>query len=162
MRVRNYAISSAKRIFVLKPFRVYLAGKMGGRMGAEVLAERAIAVELCHGADIVPIDPAANEHVKADEIIDLKMDYVTMKNFVAKDEYAIRTCGALLILTGDSPSEGTGLEFGLALELGIPVVMVAPRRVKGELMGFWSIKASAIFSTVEEAVDFIAENYALR
>lgn len=142
-------------------FRVYMAGKMGGRLGSEVMAERAIAAELLEGADIEAIDPAANENVRPDQIIDLKMDYVTMKNFVAKDEYAIRTCGALLILTGDTPSEGTGLEFGLALQLGIPVVMVSPKRVRGELMGFWNIKASAIFSTVEEAVDFIAENYAL-
>lgn len=138
-----------------------MAGKMGGRLGSEVMAERAIAAELLEGADIEAIDPAANENVRPDQIIDLKMDYVTMKNFVAKDEYAIRTCGALLILTGDTPSEGTGLEFGLALQLGIPVVMVSPKRVRGELMGFWNIKASAIFSTVEEAVDFIAENYAL-
>ena len=145
-----------------RPVRVYLAGMMGGRLGKEVLAERAIAVNLCNGADLVPIDPAANENVRPDDIIDLKMDYVTMKNFVAKDEYAIRTCDALLILTGDTPSEGTGLEFGLALQLGIPVVMVAPKRVKGERMGFWNVKASAMFSTVEEAIEFIATNFAVR
>jgi nucleoside 2-deoxyribosyltransferase len=141
-------------------FRVYLAGKMGGRLGREVLAERELAVNLCEEADITPLDPAANEDIQPDKLVDLKMDYLMMKAFVAKDEYAIRSAHALLILTGDTPSEGTGLEFGLALELGIPVVVVSPKRARGELMGFWNIKASAVFATVEEAVDFIAVNYA--
>lgn len=141
-------------------FRVYLAGKMGGRLGLEVLAEREIAVRLCEEADLMPLDSAKNEDIKPGKVVDLRMDYLTMKAFVAKDEYAIRSAQALLILTGDTPSEGTGLEFGLAIQLGIPVVMVSPKRARGELMGFWNIKADAIFATVEEAVDFIATNYA--
>lgn len=141
-------------------FRVYAAGKMGGRLGLEVLAEREYAKRACENADILMIDPAEGENIQPGKVVDIRMDYLTMKAFVAKDEYAIRTCHALLILTGDTPSEGTGLEFGLALELGIPVVMVSPKRVRGELMGFWSIKADAIFETVEEAVEFIAINFA--
>lgn len=141
-------------------FRVYLAGKMGGRMGADVIDERAHAVGLCQDADLTSIDPARNEKIARDQVVDLRMDYLTMKAFVAKDEYAIRSCHALLILTGDTPSEGTGLEFGLALSLAIPVVVVSPKRAAGDLMGFWNIKADAVFATVEEAVDFIAINYA--
>jgi hypothetical protein len=65
------------------------------------------------------------------------MDYLTMKAFVAKDEYAIRRVDALLVLTGDTPSEGTGWEMGLAhFELHIPIVMVSPLRVKGKVDGF--------------------------
>lgn len=145
-----------------RPFRVYLAGKMGGRPGCDVLVERRRAKEACAGADLKCVDPAEGEIVPHDATpIDLRLDYVTMKNFVAKDEYAIRTCNALLVLTGDMPSEGTGWEMGLAhFELGIPVVLVAPKRVAGELMGFSNIKADAIFSTVEEAAEFIAANYA--
>lgn len=141
-------------------YRVYAAGRMGGRLGLEVLAEREYARRACEGAELLMIDPADGENIEPGKVVDLKMDYLTMKAFVAKDEYAIRSCHALLILTGDTPSEGTGLEFGLALQLGIPVVMVSPKRVRGELMGFWNIKASAIFATVEEAVEFIAVNFA--
>lgn len=143
-----------------RPFRVYLAGKMGGRPGREVLEERRRAIQACEDVGLDYIDPAANENVNEDELIDLRLDYVTMKNFVAKDEYAIRSSNAILVLTGDIPSEGTGLEFGLALELGLPVVLVAPKRLAGELMGFWNIKATAMFATVEEAAEFIAVNFA--
>jgi nucleoside 2-deoxyribosyltransferase len=140
--------------------RVYLAGRMGGRLGKEVLEERARARKACRSSGLAYIDPAQNENVDPNKPVDLRMDYVTMKNFVAKDEYAIRNCDALLVLTGDTPSEGTGWEMGLAhFELGIPVVMVAPKRVAGSLMGFSNIKADAILPTVEEAAKFIAENY---
>lgn len=141
--------------------RVYLAGKMGGRLGAEVLAERARARTACAVNEIAYIDPAEGENIEQHKTIDLKLDYITMKSFVAKDEYAIRSCDALLVLTGDTPSEGTGWEMGLAhFELHIPIVMVAPKRCRGELMGFSNIKVDAMFSTVEEAAEFIAENYA--
>ena len=139
--------------------RVYLAGKMGGRLGHEVLHERIEANHLCIKYGLDPVDPARGENIEPDKKVDLSMNHVTMQSFVAKDEYAISKCGALLILTGDTPSEGTGIEFGLALKLGIPVVIVSPKRATGELMGFWNIKASAIFATQEEAIKFIADNY---
>lgn len=139
--------------------RVYLAGKMGGRLGLDVLTERARAIAECQRLGLVPVDPAHGEYIEPNKVVDLKMDYRTMQSFVSKDEYAIRHCQALLILTGDTPSEGTGLEFGLALQLGIPVVIVSPKRASGDLMGFWNIKASAIFATVEEAVHYLATNY---
>ncbi len=138
---------------------IYLAGKMGGRRGAEVLAERDEAFRLCEAADLTPIDPAAGENIDPAKTVDLAMDYRTMQAFVAKDEYAIRHCDAMIVLTGDTPSEGTGIEFGLALSLGIPVIVVSPKRVSGQLTGFWNVKASAIFATIEEAVDYLAENF---
>lgn len=140
--------------------KVYLAGKMGGRLGRDVLAERERALTACKANDIYAIDPARNERIDPDKYVDLRMDYLTMKAFVAKDEYAIRCVDALLVLTGDTPSEGTGWEMGLAhFELHIPIIMVAPKRAAGDLMGFSNIKADAIFATVEEAAEFISENY---
>lgn len=143
-------------------FTVYLAGAMGGRPGQEVIEERirAIAACVCVGLDY--IDPAANEQVPKDMTpIALQFSYGDMKNFVAKDEYAISQCDALLVLTGDRASDGTSWEMGLAhFKLGIPVVMVAPKRASGQLMGFSNVKADAIFATVGEAVEFIAKNYA--
>lgn len=141
--------------------RIYLAGKMGGRMGRDVLLERDLAKTACRRYGVEFIDPADGENIQPDKVVDLAMDERTMRGFVSKDEYAIRHCDALLILTGDTPSEGTGLEYGLALELRMPVILVAPKRVRGELMGFWNIKASAIANTVEEAIQFIGANYAI-
>lgn len=140
--------------------KLYLAGKMGGRLGRYVLEERMAARRACYAVGLQYIDPAQNENIAPDKTVDLRMDYLTMKSFVAKDEYAIRGCGALLVLTGDTPSEGTGWEMGLAhFELKIPIVMVAPKRAAGELMGFSNIKVDAIFATVEEAVKYLADNF---
>jgi nucleoside 2-deoxyribosyltransferase len=140
--------------------RVYIAGAMGGRMGWEVINERKDAVELCRSFDLLPYDPAYGENVDPSKPVDLQLDYLTMKAFVAKDEHAVRNSDVVLVLTGDCTSSGTSWEMGLAhFECHIPVVVVSPKRVAGELMDFTNIKADAIFSTVEEAVEFIAENY---
>lgn len=140
--------------------RVYLAGAMGGRLGAEVLEERYVATKLLEEADIEVYDPAADENIDAATVIDLKLDYLTMKKYVAKDEFAIMNSHVLLVLTGDTSSNGTGWEMGLAhYKLGIPVILVAPKRVYEGLMGFSNVKADALFATIEEAVDFIAANY---
>jgi hypothetical protein len=141
--------------------RVYLSGKMSLRPGREVLAERRRAIELCLEHNLTPLDPGKNEHIQdTDEIISISIDYPTMKSYVAKDEYAVDHCDVLLVLTGDTTSDGTWLEMGQAIwKCHIPVVMVAPRRVKGEVVGFANIKCDAMFSTIEEAVKFIADNY---
>ncbi len=141
--------------------KIYLAGKMGGRMGHEVLEERYLAAKACDDAGLEYYDPAEGENIAANEPVDLRMDFETMRRFVTKDDFAIANCDALLILTGDTPSEGVGLEFGFAKGafgsgLNLPVIVVSPRRASGELMGFWNVKADAVFSTVEEAAEWIA------
>src|ERR1039458_3755576 len=115
--------------------KVYLSGKMSGRSGREVLTERRRAIELCLEHNLTPLDPGKNEQLQdTEEIISISIDYPTMKSYVAKDEYAIDNADAMLVLTGDTVSDGTWLEFGQAIhKCHIPVVMVAPRRVKGEI-----------------------------
>lgn len=132
---------------------------MGGRRGADVLKERAHATQVLEASDLQVIDPAEGENILPERVVDTKLDYLRMKAFVSKDEFAIRQSHCILVLTGDTPSEGTGIEFGLGLAIGIPVIVISPKRVSGELMGFWNIKADAIFATVEEAAEFIATNY---
>lgn len=142
--------------------RVYLSGKMAGRMGKEVIEERAYVTERLEACDIEVCDPALTEPIDPSKPIDLKLDYTTMKSFVAKDEFGIRTSNLMLVLTGDTPSDGTWWEMGLAhFEVGIPIVVVAPKRCKEGLMGFTNIKVDAMFETVDEAVAFIAANYCL-
>lgn len=128
-------------------------------MGWEVLKEREDAREVLEAWDIEVYDPASDESIDPASPVDLSMDIETMKRYVSKDEYAIKHCDVLLVLTGDTPSEGTGIEFGLALSLGLPVVLVSPKRVQGALMGFWNVKADVLCSTVEEAAQLISENY---
>ena len=145
------------------PLHVYLSGKMGNRTGKDVLQERKEAVALCHDNNIYPVDPASTEFIEdSDKLIDLSMDFVTMKNFVAKDLHSMLMCDVVLVLTGDTPSDGTWWEMGVAKAEGIPVIMVCPKRVSGGLMGFSNILVDAMFSTVEEAVEFISNNYELR
>jgi nucleoside 2-deoxyribosyltransferase len=141
--------------------RVYLSGKMSLRPGSEVLAERRRAVELCLEHNLTPLDPGKNENIRdTNEVISISIDYPTMKAYVAKDIYAVDHCDVVLVLTGDTTSDGTWLEMGQAIfKNHIPVVMVAPRRCKGEIVGFATILCSAMFPTIEEAVKFIADNY---
>ena len=140
---------------------VYLSGKMGGRTGHDVMVERRRAIELCLEHNLQPLDPGKNEHIQdTDELISLRVDYPTMKQFVAKDNYAVDHSDVVLVLTGDSTSDGTWYEIGRATyHCHIPVVMVAPKRVSGELVGFSNIMVDAMFSTIEEAVKFISDNY---
>lgn len=141
--------------------RVYLAGKMAGRMGSEVMGERDYAIGVCMMHGLKAVDPAAGEDVHPDRIVDTAMDYALMKSYVDKDEYAVRNCDAMIVLTGDTPSEGTGQEIALAHFLHKPIVMVAPRRRRGELVGFWNVKASKLVDNVEQAAEYLAENYSL-
>lgn len=138
--------------------RVYLAGKMAGRPGNEVLKERSVAKRLMDYYELGYYDPAANEDIRADGTpVDLSMPFDVMRNFVLKDEFAIDNCDALLVLTGDTPSDGTLWECGRAYyHRRIPVILVAPKRASGEMMGFSNIKASAIFATKQEAIHYIA------
>lgn len=141
--------------------RVYLAGKMAGRMGDEVIDERERAAVACIENGLKYVDPAAGENIERGRIVDLQMTYERMKSYVEKDEYAVRNCDAVIVLTGDTPSEGTGCEIALASFLHKPVILVAPGRLEGERMGFWNVKASKIVMTVEEAAEYLAENYSL-
>ncbi len=130
-------------------------------MGANVLAERLDAKEACVSHGLKPIDPAMGEGIHPARVVDLSMSYDQMKSFVEKDEYAVRHCDALIVLTGDTPSEGTGQEIAIAYALHKPIVMVAPKRKRGALMGFWNVKASAIVDTVWDAAEYLAENYGM-
>ena len=141
--------------------KVYLSGKMSGRTGHDVVVERQRAIELCLEHNLTPLDPGKNEHLKdIPELVSASVTYPVMKFFVAKDVYAIDHSDVVLVLTGDTPSDGTWWEMGQAhFKTGIPVVMVAPNRCSGDIVGFSNVMVDALFPTIEEAVKFIADNY---
>lgn len=143
--------------------KVYLAGAMSSRVIQDVLTERFEAAAACNHAGLDWYDPAESEGLeRLDPAHDIPINYdrKTMAAFVRKDEAALDKCDVLLNLTADRASDGTAWEMARAYyKLHIPIVLVSPARVAGKLTNFSSIKADAVFATVEEAARYIARRY---
>ena len=145
--------------------RTYLAGKMSNRYVVDVKSERADATKALAKYNIHSVDPAAAEsklwgtHKYAK--ISTKFRRKVMLAMVNQDLWLIRRCDCLIVLTGDGCSEGTQTEMLYAKSIGIPVVVVAPERYRGTLMG-WNnitIPEDHIFPDVESAARFIHRRY---
>ena len=144
-------------------FRVYLSGSMAGRVAEQVKAEREMAVRMFYDSDIFAVDPGASEQKlrrkgKKSKIT-LSFPPKIMKAFVAQDKWLIRRCDALLVMTGDSPSDGTWREMCYAEQIGIPVVMIGPRRRRRELMGWSNIEVEHLVDDLESAVRLIKRKW---
>jgi hypothetical protein len=117
------------------------------------------ARRICDRLGLGYFDPAEREglyDMPTDKLIDMGVDRRTMEDFVYEDEKGLDGCTCILVLTGDTPSDGAWWEMGKAyFQLKIPVVMVAPKRDREEIMGFSNIKVPHIFSTIEGALTFI-------
>jgi hypothetical protein len=140
---------------------VYISGKMAGRPVGEVLDERLQTRVLCRKWGLRFIDPADGEGLEKLErnaIISFYYTEEQMAAFVAKDEADVLRSQFLLVLTGDTPSDGTWWEMSLAKQFNIPIIMVAPKRAHG-MMGFSNFKVTQIFETIEAAVVYISEHY---
>jgi hypothetical protein len=141
---------------------VYLSGKMGGLPVREIVKSRLKARILCEQFGMSYFDPAEREglyEMPGNQVIDMAIDRKTMADFVKADEAGLDKCSCVLVLTGDTPSDGAWWEMARAYyHLRIPVVMVAPKRVARRIMGFSNVKLSHIFSTIEEAVRAISKS----
>ena len=145
--------------------RVYLSGSMASRFAEEVKAERAEATEMLGKLGITAADPAAAEsqlwgkHNKAKIQTNMKMKI--MEAMVRRDKWLIRRCDIVLVMTGDTPSDGTWHEMAYALQLGIPVVMIAPRRCqkKNPLVGWSNILIKDIVPDLRAACRLIRRKY---
>jgi len=146
--------------------RCYLAGSMGGRFAEEVRQERNEATKILARYGVHAIDPAAAEgrlwSEKKTARIELQMKKEVMEAMVLRDLWLVRRCDFLLLLTGDSPSDGSWREVAYAQAIGLPVVAVSPKRCKGELMGWTNILLGSdhLFPTVEKAAQFLFKKYA--
>jgi hypothetical protein len=145
--------------------RVYIAGKMSSRYVEDVKSERRRAKEELAKLGMMAVDPAAAEerlwpHHKRAKISG-KFNYKVMASMVHHDKWLIRRSDVLLVLTGDVPSEGTNAEFLYAKTIGIPVVMIAPERVKGNWMGWTNVLVGEenLFPDLKSAVRFINKTY---
>ena len=140
-----------------KKFRVYIAGGMHGRMTGLVRAERMMASTLLEAAGLDYYDPAASEGLEDKAltwIIDSNMSRPLMESYVHKDDTNLAKCDAILVLTGDTVSDGTWDEKAqMQYRYKRPIAMVAPRRASGDLMTFTTIKIKGVYPTLEAAIN---------
>ena len=144
-------------------FRIYLSGSMAGRSPDQVKAERDHASEQFKKAGMMAVDPGAAEKKlwkKGKKArIALKFPRPIIDAFVKEDLWLIRRCDALLVMTGDTPSDGTWWEMAYAEKIEIPIVMIAPRRAYGELVGWSNIKVKYIVDDLPSAIRLIKKHF---
>lgn len=137
-------------------YDVYLAGAMHMRLGKEVLAERAEAKHICRDLGLTYYDPAEDEHIEPEELIDAKPSRRRMSWYVRKDDAHVDQCRALLILTGDGASSGTLWEAGrMFYRNHRPIVAVAPRMCDRFLANFTTIKASKLVRSQRKGLEWL-------
>lgn len=137
-----------------KSFRYdcYLAGAMHGRLGRDVISERETARAICKDLGIKYYDPAADEIVPMDKIIDAKPNLRRMRWFVKKDFKNLDRCRAVVVLTGDKSSSGTAWEMArIYFKWKRPIILVAPRMYDKRLVNFSTILATKICATQLQA-----------
>ncbi len=137
-------------------YDVYLAGAMHMRLGKEVLAERANAKHICTTLGLTYYDPAEDEHIEPNEIIDAKPSRRRMGWYVRKDDAHVDQCRSLLILTGDGASSGTLWEAGrMFYRNHRPIVAVAPRMCDRLLANFTTIKATKLVKDQRKGLEWL-------
>ena len=141
--------------------RVYLGGSMGGRDAQEVIKEREHASAVCTKYGIMPIDPGRLEKRQWKRKISLKLSQRVMDGFVDKDLFLIRRSDVLLVLTADTCTDGTWVEKTYAKMIGLPVVIVAPKRATKKLIGWTNSKrwTDKVCPDVESAIRYIAKTW---
>lgn len=138
---------------------VYVAGTLVGADKAETIRRRGRVCGLLAEAGFSVYDPFADEHkMWTGERIPEGPPLDTMRAFVNKDLRQVRKADVVLVLTGDVPSDGTWQERDYSYMIGGIVVMVAPRRKRGELVSFSNVRSHYIAGDDEEAVRWLKEN----
>ena len=141
--------------------KVYVAGHMTGRPKREVLDQRFIVRRLLeeHGHEVV--DPADKEakYFKG-KIIPNDTPEAIMRRIYKDDMSDMFYCDALLVLTGDTPTDGTWHELVEADKAGKHIVLIAPKRVRKELITFATILYPCV-ETMEEAVGYLTDMEAI-
>jgi hypothetical protein len=136
---------------------------MAGRLADQVREERICATTKFAKAGIHAIDPGASEQRLWKKGKKSKIGFgfprKIMDAFVSRDKWLIRHCDALLVLTGDTPSDGTWREMCYAEKIGIPVIMIGPKRLRGEIVGWSNIEVSHIVTDLDEAVRLIKRRW---
>jgi len=150
---------------------IYISGTIEGRSFAEVTTQRdEISAKLVDAGFAVcdPMRHKGKDLGSGRTKLDLANTDFDITEIIGRDENDVRDSDALLVLTGDKPSTGTWLEFGLAIyECQIPVVVIAPKlRAKmdevGRIVDWTGGKATKVVSDGDEAVEFFRWMYCER
>lgn len=137
-------------------YDLYLAGAMHGRLGKDVLNERANAKALCKKLGLTYYDPAEDEMIRPNIVIDKKPNLKRMKHYVRKDDFNLDHCHYLVVLTGDISSSGTAWEMGrMFYRNKRPIIIIAPRMYDKEFVNFTTIKVSKISATQKQALQWV-------
>lgn len=145
-------------------FRVYVSGKMQGRYVWEVQKERAEVIKALSKIGVHAIDPAASETRLFDNKwakIKMRPTEKVMTALVTQDLWLIRRCDALLQTTGDEISDGSWWEMCLAKSMGIPVIMISPKRATGEFISWSSILIGKenVVASIDKACKLLKRKY---
>lgn len=137
---------------------VYLSGTITGRPKKEVLAERKRATDLLKAAGFLVFDPVSLEKNTPGANFKLNHSRQDMDVFIRKEKHAIGNCHAMLLLTGDIPSDGSWMEAAyMRYKLNAPVIMVSPLRASGKLTSWSNVEMTKVVATVEEAIPALLE-----
>lgn len=110
----------------MRKMRVYLAKKMSGLSGRELVEDSFLAAQICPHA-IELFDPVAIEGVKPDQIL-VAATEEALRGHWQRDKQAIRNAHVIIDTTGRDKSAGVEAEIGYArFFLYKPVIRVWPK-----------------------------------
>ena len=144
--------------------RAYICGTMAGRFAQEVTAERDEVTEALLKIGVHGVDPAKSESQLwqgKKSKISTKYRLRVIAAMVARDLFLIRRSDLLLCTTGDFCSDGSWKEISYAQLIGIPVILIAPKRYSGEISGWTNvlIRRENIVPTLKAAINLIRRRY---
>ena len=147
--------------------QIYVSGALTGRKVVEVKRERTWVKMLLTQAGFQPVDPFLRHFPDGipTTLLDCSVDGefvkrlgLSEKQIVEQDKKLLQDCDAVLIITGDTITSGTWLEFGYArYRLGIPVVVVSQNP------STWTTaEATHVAGNVDEAISWLREFFGRR
>lgn len=137
-------------------YDVYLAIAMHGRLGQDVLDQGDTAAKWCEKLGLTYYAPWKDEKIDPKRIIDLRPSRGIMRGYVRKDYRYLDKCRALVNLTADTSSSGTGWEMGRTFfHLKRPIIVVAPRMADRQLTNFTTVHATKICATQGQAFRYL-------
>ena len=134
--------------------KLYLAGGIAGLTYKQATALREKAKDLLSDVGVKVLDPMRNEEdLKASKAIGVDMQTCEMQEIIARDLKDIKESDGIVILTGDTPSWGTGIEFGYTCFVEQkPVFMISKNASRYGWAHFLAVK---VCPTIEDLVEHL-------
>ena len=140
----------------------YLAGKIGGRSYAEVMAERKHAIGVLRGIGIHVLCPMRGKEPLHQQMkLDGEETNIGFRNeeLRARDIADVLQAHILIVLTGDTPSWGTGIEWGIAHYNNKPVFVIAKENAAAIERGFCGACCAKAFPTIEKLAGYLRDTW---